>query len=288
MKIKNKLFAITIAIALSISTIAVPVASIDPEIRPVPPLPPPWFKQINETNNGDTVYLCVGELLMLHLKTNPSTGYHWILIEYNEVILNLTNHYVIDNNPSDVIGAALDEYWIFSAKTDGNTPLRLEYVKPGNPPDVAVEYNVNIIVLPGPPAPVNFEISMPKSFTSGEPVTVTATLTNQALYSVIVSDLSFNLKTLDFEILTPDGKTYHFREKPTYTTTITLKPGESKSVTINLGSHYDLSQPGEYRIKAKYVSIIPFEPVNPLNGDIKRIETWSGTLYYPPSGYLSF
>ncbi|RLF26665.1 MAG: hypothetical protein DRN01_04260, partial [Thermoplasmata archaeon] len=292
MNTKNKIFAIAMVVALSISALAVPAASSDPDVRPLPPPPLPRFKQINETNNGDTVYLYVGELLMLHLKTNPSTGYHWDNLEYDTSILNLTNHHVI-TNPNGGVGAASDEYWIFSAKTEGNTSISLEYVKPGTPPDVSIEYNVDIIVVPGQPAPVSFEISMDGSFVSGEPVTVTATLTNLVFYSVIVSDLSFSLKTLDFEILTPDGKTFHFREQPTTTTTTTLRPGKSKSVSINLASHYDLSQPGEYQIRARYISNVPFEPingepVNSLSAGVNIIEPWSGILYYPPSGYLTF
>jgi len=292
MNAKNKIFAIAMVVALSISALAVPAASSNPDVRPLPPPPLPRFKQINETNNGDTVYLYVGELLMLHLKTNPSTGYHWDNLEYDTSILNLTNHHVI-TNPNGGVGAASDEYWIFSAKTEGNTSLSLEYVKPGTPPDVAIEYNVDIIVLPGQPAPVGFEISMDGSFVSGEPVTVTATITNLVFYSVIVSDLSFSLKTLDFEILTPDGRTFHFREQPITTTTTTLRPGKSKSVSINLASHYDLSQPGEYQIRARYVSNVPFEPingepVNSLRSGLEIIEPWSGILYYPPSGYLTF
>ncbi|HHH79619.1 MAG TPA: hypothetical protein ENL13_01810, partial [Thermoplasmatales archaeon] len=83
MNAKNKIFAIAMVVALSISALAVPAASSNPDVRPLPPPPLPRFKQINETNNGDTVYLYVGELLMLHLKTNPSTGYHWDNLEYD-------------------------------------------------------------------------------------------------------------------------------------------------------------------------------------------------------------
>ena len=106
------------------------VRGISDEQFPLLPISHHGIYTINETNNGDTIHLMPGYLLIVHLKTLGSAGYQWHIKPYNKTVLNLTGHYTQDNNPPGYVGGAVDEHWIFSVLSIGDTQLTFLYMPP--------------------------------------------------------------------------------------------------------------------------------------------------------------
>ena len=100
----------------------------------------------------------------------------------------------------------------------------------------------------------------------GEPVMVTATLTNTGTIAAQVNLIQLFFAAMDFEITTPEGYIIHYLgpySMAPFPQLITLRPGESTEVTydllqLNLGNedigNYEFNIPGEFNIKAVYSS----------------------------------
>jgi predicted secreted protein len=102
---------------------------------------------INENNNGQTIYLRVGQNLQLTLMTNPSTGYGWSYVtKPNPYVLQQTNHYLV---PTGTLpGSPSTEYWIYKAVGAGSTAISLKYWRSwetGVPP--LKTYGVKVVVV---------------------------------------------------------------------------------------------------------------------------------------------
>jgi predicted secreted protein len=90
----------------------------------------PGNTYLDERNLGEIVYAMVGGKIVLTLGGNPSTGYVWELVRYEESVISL------DGDPqfipeSDAVGAPGVFVWTFSVlKADAQTPLALVYRGP--------------------------------------------------------------------------------------------------------------------------------------------------------------
>ena len=76
-----------------------------------------------------------GEEFVINLKTNPSTGYTWIITQglADSLITLQGEEYVPEENPSDKprLGAGGTKKWHFRAEKQGKTVLKFVYKRPG-------------------------------------------------------------------------------------------------------------------------------------------------------------
>ncbi|MCD6468633.1 MAG: protease inhibitor I42 family protein [Thermoplasmata archaeon] len=109
---------------------------------------------LGESDNGKTVYVDKDSIINLTLLTNPSTGYQWDITNINHSILNLTGHFYwgftkIPDRPGPhpiIVGAPVEESWLFKPVAYGETSLELKYWQPWDSNSTAKTFTVNIIV----------------------------------------------------------------------------------------------------------------------------------------------
>ena len=104
--------------------------------------------EINESNNGGQVELVLGEILVVRLESNPSTGYGWEIDELDESILQQIGKVgfessVPDNPPPGTGGWAILR---FEAVGEGESELRLIYHQPWTEEEPLVIYTVQVVV----------------------------------------------------------------------------------------------------------------------------------------------
>ncbi|HEC81142.1 MAG TPA: PEGA domain-containing protein, partial [Thermoplasmatales archaeon] len=113
----------------------------------------PKVIHLGESDNGKTIYVDKDSLINLTLLTNPSTGYQWNITNINHSILNLTDHFYWgfpdQPNPPEqpiIVGASVEETWLFKPITYGETSLELKYWQPWDSNSTAKTFTVNIII----------------------------------------------------------------------------------------------------------------------------------------------
>jgi predicted secreted protein len=73
---------------------------------------------------------------VLKLSANPTTGYTWILKEYDKVLITPVKHeYQVSKSNKGLVGAPGFDYWTFKVKPAAvvgslNTKLKMVYVRP--------------------------------------------------------------------------------------------------------------------------------------------------------------
>jgi inhibitor of cysteine peptidase len=84
---------------------------------------------LTEADNGKTVNLNVGEMLVVRLASNPSTGYSWETKGLNTQILEQVGDAVFESpdTPPDLVGAGGTLVLTFKALEPGTTTLTLVY-----------------------------------------------------------------------------------------------------------------------------------------------------------------
>jgi len=74
--------------------------------------------------------LAQGQMLILRLPSNPTTGYRWELQATPEVLRSLGPEVYSSPDRSDLVGAAGHSTWRFQAAAAGEGSLRLVYQRP--------------------------------------------------------------------------------------------------------------------------------------------------------------
>ena len=107
----------------------------------------PGAVDLSAADNGGTVGATTGEQVVLTLESNASTGYSWRLADEpdQDVLAFVSSEYVAPQD-GDLVGAAGAEVWTWNAVGEGSTVLRLEYVRPFEPDEVAETFEVTIEV----------------------------------------------------------------------------------------------------------------------------------------------
>lgn len=102
---------------------------------------------LSAADNGGVVSATTGEPVVLTLESNPSTGYSWSLAAEPDpnVLAFVSSRYVAPGD-DDRVGAAGTEVWTWNAVSEGSTVLRLEYVRPFEPNEVAETFEVTVEV----------------------------------------------------------------------------------------------------------------------------------------------
>ena len=92
-----------------------------------------YTETITKSDNGAHYYIGIGDTVNISLSTNPSTGYHWVLSEYNMNVLHLDERFYWGVNADPVIvGAPCMETWIFKAVGLGKTTVKIDYMSPSD------------------------------------------------------------------------------------------------------------------------------------------------------------
>lgn len=84
------------------------------------------IKFLNDKNNGETIQLQTGTIIIVALNSNPSTGYDWYIEELDENIVEYKNEIYIPTLPV-MIGSPGKKILFFRANETGETDLVLEY-----------------------------------------------------------------------------------------------------------------------------------------------------------------
>jgi inhibitor of cysteine peptidase len=104
---------------------------------------------VTEEENGKDLLLDRGDLLVVHLPANRTTGFSWQPIFSRGGVLKAEGDafYLANKTSSRLVGAGGTESWIFSAEKAGSTTLTLGYVRPwekGKPPGKTVAWPVTV------------------------------------------------------------------------------------------------------------------------------------------------
>ncbi len=114
-------------------------------------LPAPAAQVMSEQDEGSIVHLDMGELLVVKLEGNPSTGYSWEVMPADPVVVALQGEPEFKAE-SDLLGAPGSFSLTFKAVAEGQQALILAYRRPFEK-DAAPEKTVSFIVVVGDTAP---------------------------------------------------------------------------------------------------------------------------------------
>ena len=101
-------------------------------------------------DNGHEVTVTVGQVLLVELPSNVTTGFDWNNRTSGEVVEQLgQREYMEDSHPFGMVGVGGTEIWRFKAAKAGRETLRLDYSRPWEK-DVAPVRTVNfsVVVVP--------------------------------------------------------------------------------------------------------------------------------------------
>ncbi len=104
---------------------------------------------VDESASGTEAELPVGESVIVRLVSNPSTGFQWELAEISdETVLKQTSHvFSMEETDPMLVGAPGEEYWVFEAIGAGSSTISMEYSRPWDGGEKAVEiFNLTVIV----------------------------------------------------------------------------------------------------------------------------------------------
>jgi len=100
------------------------------------------------SDNSGTIVTKVGEIFMITLESNITTGYSWRLAELKPgIVEQVSNVYKPFNTQERIVGSGGVEEWTFKAVAKGNVAITLEYVRPWEkdvPPIKKSVYQVSV------------------------------------------------------------------------------------------------------------------------------------------------
>ena len=104
---------------------------------------------VTEEENGKDLLLSRGDLLVVHLPANRTTGFGWQPTFSKEGVLRPEGgaFYLPTRTSAHLVGAGGTENWIFHAQRAGSTTLTLGYVRPwekGKAPEKTISWPVTV------------------------------------------------------------------------------------------------------------------------------------------------
>lgn len=97
---------------------------------------------IDASYNGQEVGIDIGKLLVITLESNPTTGFRWELAEPidESLLVLIESRYVPGADAkAGLVGAGGTEAWIFETLAVGETTITMEYSRPWDGGEKAVE-----------------------------------------------------------------------------------------------------------------------------------------------------
>lgn len=113
--------------------------------------PAPAVRILSEQDEGSTVRLQLGELLVVALEGNPSTGYSWEVTPADQAVVAQQGEPEFSAD-SDLLGASGKISLTFKAVAEGQQALTLAYRRPFEK-DVAPQKTISFVVVVGDAAP---------------------------------------------------------------------------------------------------------------------------------------
>ena len=91
----------------------------------------PMNIEIDEINGTESlsIQLKVGETLQLSLRSNPTTGYGWVVGEHSDSV-TIESKYIPDYNDKMITGAGGKEVFKISCSEPGEYVLQFDYERP--------------------------------------------------------------------------------------------------------------------------------------------------------------
>ena len=97
---------------------------------------------LDASDSGSRRELAVGDIFTVELESNPSTGFQWVLADNSDstVLQVHEQEYVMANTGDPPLpGAGGKEVWTFKALAQGETTISLEYSRPWDGGEKAVQ-----------------------------------------------------------------------------------------------------------------------------------------------------
>ena len=105
---------------------------------------------IDASYNGQEVTIDAGQMLVLTLESNPTTGFRWELsepIDENLLALIETRYEPGVVAGTGLVGAGGTEAWTFETLTVGATTITMEYSRPWDDCEKAVEtFEITVVI----------------------------------------------------------------------------------------------------------------------------------------------
>lgn len=105
---------------------------------------------VDATYNGSDVTLAVGDLLVVTLDSNATTGYSWNLsaISDTSVIAKTGDAEYINPTPTDppLMGQGGQEAWTFKALDAGTATISMKYIRSWEPEEPAETFEITVNV----------------------------------------------------------------------------------------------------------------------------------------------
>ena len=138
MKAKLTLVGVLSVASIAVTLLALSAGGIDPaaaegETEQI---------DLDASHNGQEIEVAVGDLLVITLESNPTTGFGWQLSEpIDEDLLALieSRYEPSENVEQGMVGAGGTEVWTFEALTTGVTKISMEYSRPWEGGEKAVQ-----------------------------------------------------------------------------------------------------------------------------------------------------
>lgn len=101
---------------------------------------------VTEADEGSTVNLAAGAKLQVLLKSNPTTGYHWVASADQGCLQQAGDAvYTPDPNPEGMVGTGGKDTFTFNAVSPCQASLLMNYLSPANQPsETTFSITVNI------------------------------------------------------------------------------------------------------------------------------------------------
>ena len=106
---------------------------------------------LTANDNGGSVTLKAGQVLVIQLDANPTTGYTWAVEAVDEGVLRPAGEAGYTPAPAaqGQVGTGGTAEWRFEAAGSGTTTLKLVYIRPWEtPPEPAATFSVTVTVQP--------------------------------------------------------------------------------------------------------------------------------------------
>ncbi len=106
---------------------------------------------LTEGDNGRAITLKAGDVLVVRLAANPTTGYTWTLAAVDEAVLHPAGEagYTPEPAAQGRVGAGGTAEWRFVAAGNGTTTLELLYTRPWETPSQPGKtFSVTVTVQP--------------------------------------------------------------------------------------------------------------------------------------------
>jgi len=219
---------------------------------------------VDESYNGKDICLNMNQYLNLTLIQNPSTGYRWDFVDFNESIMEIVDHFCWGYPQHDppILGASCNETWIFKPLRSCDFELKLKYWQPWEPNSTLKTFNLTMHIID-----IHLDLTFPQGvrYPQNASIPIMINLENRGNVTALVSCPRLMFSSLYIYITTPSGREVKYIGPYvlTWPGTITIPPGAGylKNLTIssddfgfNDGTPYYFDEIGKHDVKVVYRS----------------------------------